>query len=236
MPNPTPWKPKDLDDLRRLTARRGKNRELNWESIFKRFPNRTRSSIYKQIYSHGWCETDLWTPEEDRILLDGWNDRPMRKMLESLPNRTRDSIYKRARKLGLRAGPPQGMVSVKSLSTDPLWGYDYYKTLKILQFASVQTRRFNYAGKRKGIKYVDPDGARAAAAVWEKHVASERVGKETTKEAARRIQVREDTLRAWVTREGLIRPSDPNTKRRFFAPPEVFDRIAAKYRRPSGQR
>ena len=233
MPRPTPWTPEDLADLQRLTAKRVRNRSFNWKAIFKRFPHRTKAAVYKQMRVNGWTDPALWTPEEDQVLLDGWNDQSMRLMRQALPNRTRQAIYERAHTLGLRAGPPQGMVSVKSLSDDPSWGYDYYKNLRILKFASVQVRRFSYAGKRDGVRYVDIDDARDAAVAWERHIADERVGKETTKEAAKRIGVRENTLRAWVTLEGLLPPSDPSTKRRFFALPELFDRIAAKYQSPA---
>ena len=126
------------------------------------------------------------------------------------------------------------MVSVKSLSEDPSWGYDYYKTLKLIAAAGVPVRRFGYAGKRSGVRYVEVDEVRRAAEEWEKRIADQRVGKETVKEAAKRLQIREATLRAWVRLEGLLPPtSELGRKHRLWELPEVYDRVVAKYRQPS---
>lgn len=229
MPQHLRWTETDLDDLRRLT-RRPEGVCINWRNITKRFPNRTRHAIYKQMHLHGMCNPPLWCAEEDRILHDRWGDAAMSTLRKALPSRTRTAIYGRAQKLGLRAGVPQGLVSVKSLSQSPSWGYDYYKTLSLLEAHGVRVRCFSYAGVGRGVKCVDPDEAREAANAWERAIADERLGTETPKEAARRAQVRESTLRGWLTTEGLMPPVTGGTKRRFFARPEVYDRIVDKYR------
>lgn len=230
MPQPPPWTKDDLDDLRRLT-RRVKGRGLNWKAIFKRFPNRSQHAVYKQMNVHGMCNPLTWSAEEDRVLRDRWGEVTMGTLRKALPGRTKNAIYERAQRLGLRAGVPQGLVSVKSLSEDPSWGYDYYKTLNLLKAHGVQVRGFSYAGNgRGGVRCVDPHEAREAADAWEKRIADERVGKETPKEAAKRVGVREHTIRNWLTLEGLMPPVSASTKRKFFATPDVFDRIAAKYR------
>jgi hypothetical protein len=228
---PRPWTPQEVEDLRRITRRTNKKRCLDWKAIAKRFPDRSRAAIYKQMHIHGMCNSLAWSAEEDRVLRDRWGEVTMVTLRKSLPGRTRNGIYERAQKLGLKAGVPQGLVSVKSLSEDPSWGYDYYKTLKILEAHGARVRAFSYAGKGVGgVKCVDPHDAREAAEAWEKRIADERVGKETPKEAAKRLGVREETMRGWLTLEGLMPPVSGSTKRRFFAPPDVFDRVYGKYR------
>lgn len=229
MPHPPPWTPEDREDLRNLCARR-KNNRLDWKRIRKRFPTRSVYAICKQMYLHGMCKPVAWTAREDETLRLNWNDVSISSLKRYLPGRTKTGIYGRARKLGLRAGTPQGMVSLKSLSEDPAWGYDYYKTLKILASEGVTVRRFGYAGKKNGTRYVERDEARRAAEEWERKIAEERVGKETPKEAASRLHVRRSTFREWLTREGLLPAKSAENKRRFWAVPEVYDRVYAKYR------
>lgn len=173
-----------------------------------------------------------WTPQEDETLRQYWNELSTRTLRSHLPGRTRNAIYERSVKLGLRSGTPQGMVSVKSLSDDPAWGYDYYKTLRMLDAAGARVRTFNYAGRKSGVRYVEIDDARRAAEVWEKRIAEQRIGKETVKEAARRLRVREENLRNWVRSEGLLPPIDPRRKYKLWALPEVYDRVVEKYRHP----
>lgn len=162
-----------------------------------------------------------------------WGSYGVSSLKKRLPGRTRIGIYERARKLGLNAGTPQGMVSVKSLSDDPSWGYDYYKTLRILSEGGVMVRSFSYAGKKRGVRYVDVDEARSAAEDWERRIAEQRLGKETPKEAALRLQVRESTLRSWLTQDGLMPKKEPGRKYKFWALPEVYDRLLEKYKLPS---
>ena len=229
MPRSPKWTPEDLFDLRYLCERR-KNHRLNWTKIRKRFPNRSADAIYKQMRVHGMCQPVGWTPQEDDFLRKGWNDLSLPSLKKGLPGRNKVGIYGRARKLGLSAGTPQGMVSVKSLSEDPAWGYDYYKTLRIFKAADLRIRTFGYAGKKSGVKYVEVDEARLAAAEWERSIAEERVGKETPKEASTRLHVREGTLRGWLTLEGLMPPKEPGVKHRFWAAPAVFDGLYARNR------
>jgi hypothetical protein len=224
-----PWTPQDLEDLRELSEKR-KGRCLDWKAIRERFPSRTTASIYKQLWVRGWCQTHSWTPQEDETLRQYWNDSSLKTLKSHLPGRTRNGIYERACKLGLKAGTPQGMVSVKSLSKDPAWGYDYYKTLKMLEAAGARVRMFSYAGKREGVRYVEIDDAHRAAEEWERGIADQRLGKETPKEAARRLKVRETTLREWLIKEGLRPPKVPDRKMKFWATPDVYDRVVEKYR------
>jgi hypothetical protein len=225
------WSDADLQDLRRLVE--GRSRGINWGAVVKRFPTRTKASIYKQMSLHGMTRPVMWTSSEDETLRNSWNEVGNRVMAKRLPGRTLCGIYERARALGLRAGTPQGMVSVKSLANDPLWGYDYYKTLRILKAHEVPTHRFGYTnpGKRpRGTLYVDRSDAREAAEAWERAIADQRVGKETPKEAAKRIGVRAHTLSEWLTDAGLLPPRDSGVKRIFWAAPEVYDAIAERYK------
>ena len=231
MSRPPLWTLRDLEDLRRFSLNR-KSRHLDWKAIRKRFPNRSTASIYKKLWAQGWCRAQTWTPKEDEVLRLYWNDSSLRTLKDRLPGRTRNAIYERACRLGLRAGTPQGMVSVKSLAKDPSWGYDYYKTLKMLETAGVRVRNFSYSGKKVGVRYVEVDEARRAAEEWERRIADERVGKETVKEAAIRLGIREESLRNWVRAEGLLPPTAPGRKYKFWALPEVYDRIATKRRHP----
>lgn len=229
MPRPPLWTPRDLDDLRAICGNR-KTRILDWKKLHERFPNRSDYSIYKKIQLIGIGRPRSWSSREDEILRLNWNDMSVKLLRRYLPGRTRIAVYERARKLGLSAGTPQGMVSVKALSEDPSWGYDYYKTLRILKSASVGIRSFGYTGKKRGVRYVELDEAHQAAAEWERRVAEERVGKETPKEAAARLRLREGTLRNWLSYEGLMPPKRREVKRKFWALPEVFDRVYEKYR------
>jgi hypothetical protein len=228
MPKRLPWTPEELEDLRRLCEKR-KNHRLDWKKILKRFPDRSVHAINKRMHLHGMCKPRSWTPREDETLLLNWNDSALASLKKYLPGRTKDGIYGRARKLGLSAGTPQGMISLKSLSEDPAWGYDYYKTLRILQTAGIVVRRFGYTGNKSGVRYVERDEARRAAVGWERKIAEERVGKETPKEAAARLHVRPSTFRDWLTLEGMLPPKSRKNKRLFWAVPEVFDRVYAKY-------
>ena len=127
------------------------------------------------------------------------------------------------------------MVSIKSLSKDPKWGYDYYATLRILKAAEVPVKSRNYAMRkpqRPGVRYVDRDDAMDAAAAWEKR----RAQVETVAQAAERIGMASHNLWQWLTLEGLVPPSggtdgEGGGKRKFEALPEVYDRVNAKYRR-----
>jgi hypothetical protein len=229
MPRQNPWTEQDLEDLQRLAEKR-RNLHLDWAAIRKRFPNRSVHAIYKQLWANGWCQSRSWSTREDETLRQYWNDSSLSTLKKRLPGRTRPAIYERASKLGLRAGTPQGMVSVKSLSEEPSWGYDYYKTLKMMEAAGVRVRTFSYAGKKQGVRYVEIDEVRRAAEEWERKIADQRVGKETVKEAALRMHVRETTLREWLTLEGLMPPKDRKTKRKFWAAPDLYDRVAEKYR------
>lgn len=231
MSKPPRWTPKDLEDLRELCSRR-KNRRLNWPKIRERFPDRTTESIYKQMHLRGMCQSVAWSQKEDEVLIKCWGSSGIASLKKRLPGRSRVGIYGRAQKLGLSAGTPQGMVSVKSLSDDPAWGYDYYKTLRILSEGGARVRSFSYAGKKRGVRYVDIDEARAAAENWERRIAEQRVGRETPKEAALRLRLREHTLRGWLTQESLMPKKEPGRKYKFWALPEVYDRLFAKYKLP----
>lgn len=228
--NRAPWSDADLQDLRHLVE--GRSKGINWAAVTARFPTRTKASIYKQMSLHGMTRPLLWSPDEDDILRKSWNEVGNHAMSKRLPGRTLCGIYERARALGLRAGTPQGMVSVKSLANDPLWGYDYYKTLKILRTGNVSTHRFSYTNPSKrarGTLYVDESDAREAAEAWERAIADQRVGKETPKEAAKRLGVRARTLSEWMTDAGLLPPRGNGVKRIFWAAPDVYDALAARY-------
>jgi len=231
MPNAPPWTQMDILDLERLSHRED-GKTLNWDALHARFPNRTRGSISTKMSRLGLAESPLWTPAEDKILLDGWNEVTARTLGRMLPGRSMQSRYDRARKLGLRAGAPQGMVSVKSLSQDPQWGYDYYTTLRILKFGEVVVKSRNYSmphSRSRGVRYVDRDDAVEAAEAWEK----QRSRVETVMQAAHRIGMMSRTLWQWLTLERLVPPKSKDSGsggRRFTALPEVYDRVNRKYR------
>ena len=128
MPKPPPWTEEDLLDLEHLSYREEGNR-LDWDALTKRFPNRTRDSISTKLARMGLTVDLSWTPEEDKILTDEWNEVSSRTLGKLLPGRTAQGRYDRARKLGLCAGPRPGMVFVKSLSEDHKGGYDYFTTI-----------------------------------------------------------------------------------------------------------
>ena len=235
MPKPPPWTEKDLIDLEALSQRTEGNR-LDWDALCARFPLRTRNGIATKITRMGWSVDLSWTPEEDKILTDEWNEVSSRTLGKLLPGRSAQGRYDRARKLGLSAGPPQGMVSVKSLSQDPKWGYDYYTTLKILKSGDAPVKSRNYSmphTRSRGVRYVDRDDAVLAAEAWER----KRAQVETVMQAADRIGMMSHTLWRWLTLEGLVPPKDPRQKgttggagRKFVALPEVYDRVNKKYR------
>lgn len=236
------WTERDIKDLRRLAGGR-KGRDIDWKAVRARFPNRTKAAVYKKLYQHGMTLPMLWTRAEDDILRNSWNEVGNRSLVRRLKGRTFCAIYERARHLGLRAGTPQGMVSVKALSNDPRWGYDYYKTLKIMRTHGVFLHRYSYASLKtsaRGTLYVEEADAREAAEAWERAIAAQRVGKESPKEAARRLGVRSHILAQWLTEEGLLGPRREGVKRRFWAEPAVYNAIVTKYRklpksRPVGQ-
>lgn len=221
-----PWTKEDLKDLAELSRNRDAFGRLNWGPLLKRFPGRTKTSISCQISKTGCSQSLAWTREEDNILRDGWNDSSLRTLLSKLPGRSKMGLYERAKKLGLSAGPPQGMVSIKALSEDPKWGYDYYKTLKILRETGVVVRRFGYAGKKQGVRYVDQIEAMEAAKEWEARRMQDLRSMEFPRNAAKRLRVRVETLWRWLTEAGLVPARSGSTKRQFQALPEVFDRIA----------
>ena len=242
MPTSRPWTRDQIADLKKLTKNREDGWRIDWKALKRRFPRRTRAAIAKQMVIQGFTVNKFWTRKEDKTLKDYWNERQSFSLLLRLPGRTMQGIYDRARKLGLYAGVPQGMVSVKSLSLDPKWGYDYYSTIKILKTAGVEIVRLAYTSQkhRAGRRYVDETEAQDAAAQWEKN----RAGVETVMQAALRLGMRTPTLWEWLTLEGLVSPKIPGSRggtgRRFMAPPEVYDRVNAKYRRryhkvPHGQ-
>lgn len=231
MPKPPPWTEEDLLDLEHLSHRKD-GKHLNWDAILTRFPNRSRASISKKLSLRGLAVDLTWTPAEDKILMDGWDESSARTLGKLLPGRSKIARYDRAMKLGLFAGPPQGMVSVKSLSEDPKWGYDYYTTLRILKAGMVVVKSRNPAStlKRRGVRYVDRDDAVEAAEAWEKR----RAEVETVMQAADRIGMMPATMWRWLTLERLVPPKTKGSKggagRRFTALPEVFDRVNKKYR------
>lgn len=223
MPKPAPWTAEDREDLWELTYRyTGEKRELNWGKIHARFPNRSKHAIYKQICVGGMGLNRGWSPMEDAILRDNWGEVGIKNLLSKLPNRTRESIYFRGLRLGLHAGTPQGYVSIKSLATDPKWGFNYATTIKMMERAGVRVRTFNYAGKKRGVLCVETDESMRAAKMW--------TGTEKVIVAAKRLKVRPNTLAHWLTLEGLLSPKDSSRKRTYRGAPEVFDRVAAKYR------
>lgn len=86
----------------------------NWDEIFKRFPNLTKSCIHKKCHRLGIkfdmtyksINTDFknrkrWTNDELRILKENYSHIPIENMLLLLPNRSIDSIRQCARKNGL---------------------------------------------------------------------------------------------------------------------------------------
>jgi transposase len=228
------WTEEDLRELRELVEGRA-SWKMDWDAIRDRFPNRSKASIYKQMNLHGMTRSRAWTPAEDDLLLKSWNEVGSRTMAKRLKGRTACGIYERARKLGLHGGTPQGMVSVRALSNDPRWGYDYYKSLKIFKAHDVVLHRFSYtsmASRPRGTLYVEEADARDAAEAWEKAIADQRVGKETPKEAAKRLGVRSHVLARWLTDGGLLPPLDESTKRKFWAAPSVYDAVVAKHRKP----
>ena len=231
MPKPPPWTEEDLLDLEHLSHRKD-GKHLDWTALCERFPNRTRNGISSKLSKLGLTVEALWTPEEDKILTDHWDESSSRTLGRLLPGRSKMARYDRARKLGLYAGAPQGLVSVKSLSEDPKWGYDYYTTLKILKAGMVVVKSRNPAStlKRRGVRYVEHDDAVEAAAAWEKR----RAEVETVMQAADRIGMMPATLWRWLTLEGLVPPKKKGSKggagRRFTALPEVYDRVNKRYR------
>ena len=232
MPRPEPWTKEDLRDLKKITSKRvGKYKKIDWDAVSKRFPNRSKSSITNKIRRKGWSQGNYWSRAEDKILREHWNLLGIRSLLKKLPGRTKFGVYERARRLGLHAGTPQGMVSVKALSDDPLWGYDYYKTLKILTEMNVRIYCFSYAAngksKSKGVRYVEHDQACDAAKKWEARRIAKLNTMEFTRNAAKRLHVRVETLWIWLTEAGLVPPRTGTTKRQFQAAPEVFDQVFA---------
>lgn len=232
MPKPPSWTKKDLKDLVSLSTRKD-GVHLDWDALQARFPHRTIEGIHKKIYLLGLTKDRAWTSEEDKVLVEGWNELSSRTMDQKLPGRSKQSRYYRARVLGLYAGTPQGLVSVKSLALDPKWGYDYHATMKILKAGSVPIKSRNYAStltRTRGVRYVDRDDAVDAAAAWEKH----RMSVETVVQATDRIGMNPATMWRWLTLEGLIPPKQEGVKggagRRFSAHPEVYDRMNLKYR------
>jgi hypothetical protein len=227
---PAPWTEQDRKDLAALAAKRLAGNRLDWKTIKARFPNRSQASISKKLGLWKLTVNLQWTKEEDRILLEEWNEVSSRTLGLKLPGRTKMARYDRAQELGLCAGAPQGMVSVKSLSEDPKWGYDYYTTLKILKAGEVPVKSRNYAShlNRPGVRYVDPDEATEAAAAWEKSRAS----LETVLQASDRIGMASHTMWKWLTLEGLVpqKSNVPGQGRTFSALPEVYDRVNKKYR------
>lgn len=232
-----------MKDLRLLLTKARKGRCINWKSIHARFPDRTKAAVYKKMHQHRLTLPALWTRKEDEVLRNSWNEVGTRSLVKRLKGRTLCAIYERARHLGLRAGTPQGMTSVKALSKDPRWGYDYYKTLKMLRAHGVTLHRYSYASLKvsaRGTLYVEEADAREAAEAWERAIAVQRVGKESPKEAARRLGIRSHMMAEWLTNEGLLGPQCKGVKRRFWAEPKVYDALVEKYRkrpkaRPAGQ-
>jgi hypothetical protein len=214
-----------------VTGRKG--RELDWDALFARFPGRTQDSISKQIHAHGMSLSRVWTAEENAVIDNGWGYWSRGTLRRRLPGRTWGAIYDHATKdLGKTLGAPQGMVSVKDLSEDPVWGYDYYATLRIMEASGVQVRVLHYDRDSGGcgVRYVDRDDAIAAAYEWEKAKAQAVAGKESVREAATRLHLRPSTLRGWLTDAGVLPPASRQNARPFHAEPEVYDRIVARYR------
>lgn len=233
MPRPPPWTDEDILALEALSQRSKRNR-LNWRALLKRFPNRTRMSISVKLTRMGLTKSRRWTPQEDKILKAEWGEVCSRTLGKLLPGRTQQSRYDRAQKLGLSAGAPQGMVSIKSLSKNPKWGYNYYTTLRILKAAGVPVKSRNYGSAKvesRGVRYVDYHDAVEAAGTWERN----RSKVETVSQAASRIGMASHTLWQWLTLEGLVPPkaggSGGGMGRRYEALPEVYDRVNKKYRK-----
>lgn len=229
MSKPPTWSPADLRDLESLAFQRDKKGRLPWATMTNRFPSRTKTAILDKMADMGWNESRRWTPEEDKILKSEWGEVTSRTLAKLLPGRSHQSRYDRARKLGLRAGAPQGMVSVRSLVDDPKWGYDYYTTLRILKTSGVPVKTRNYGSDRansRGRRYVDPDDAREAAETWER----QRAQTETVSQAAHRLRMANHTLWRWLTEDSLVPPCEDGVARSFRAAPDVFDRVNEKYR------
>jgi hypothetical protein len=176
-----------------------------------------------------------WTEQEDLLLEAYWNDASKGTLMKMLPGRTCRAIYERARKyLKLQSGAPPGMVAISVLAKDPSWGYGEDMTRRIIEAGKVRVRNLNYSSKRhstKGVSYVNREEITLAAAAYAKAMNAPYVGKERVWDAARRLRVPWPALRGWLTQEGLLPP--PGTVGRscpFWAEPEVYNRVVAKYR------
>ena len=228
---PPVWTKKDLADLQQLATRKG--RFINWKRLLKRFPTRTQRGITKQLFKHRFIHAGSWTAQEDHILRSNWLKVPPRILRSKLPPRTGAAIYNHALRIGLKAGCPQGYVSVTSLSKSPKWGYGYKLTLAILKFSKVRIRKFGYTGrsKRSGTMHVEEMDAIRAADAWSKAQFKLKSGKENPCDAAERFGLAPSTIWRWLTLSGLVPPKTINNKRTFLADPNVYDQVVKLHHR-----
>lgn len=213
------WTDQEKKDLIELVTTR-KSHAIDWVAVLARFPTRTKSAVHNMIRELGVTRKN-WSEDEDRLLKSLWGQvspHVLRSRFRGIRKWT--SVLWRAQELKLTAGAPQGMVSIYSLSESPKWGYDYWTTVRMFQWAGTKVTHFSYRGKKHTMPCVDEVDALEAAERWGR---SERPA-----EAARRLKVRDCTLRKWLN-DGGHRAHIP-AKQQFRADPEFYDRVYAKHR------
>lgn len=134
------WSPAEDAVIRRhfppAVARRGRRRlPADWKAILRELPGRTKTSVRARRVAlglHHLAPARHWTPEEDRLLRDRWQEDGQRTLLKKLPGRSWEAIYTRAHDLGM-SSIPQGWAVLKSESIR--LGFDRAQALRVVAWA-----------------------------------------------------------------------------------------------------
>lgn len=169
-----------------------------------------------------------WAAAEDRALRELWGEASERRLRAALRGRTWRAIRHRAKVvLRLPGGVPQGHVHIKAAARAA--GFSWCAMMGVLRWAGVATR-VSYSkpghvrqGRRVGLRYVEADAARDAAARW--------CACESISQAARRVGLSNAFLGVVLRRAGVLTPAAFYGHRvGYRLAPAVVDRVLAAHR------
>lgn len=183
---------------------------------------RCASSVACRAWRLGVRSNKLWTPREDARLRLLWGSESVEGIADRL-GRTTVAVYLRASSLGVASACPQGFESLKRAAKRT--GFANVKQIRaILAFAGYTAAIRDSFSVTRSSKYrhqiVETDIVDAAIAKW--------MATEPVESAARRLNVKPQTLRRWLSRR--LGPKPTRAKRHWRVESEVIERVVAEVR------
>jgi hypothetical protein len=196
-----PWSTEEDDCLRAAYADGG------IALACRALPGRSVTSLYKRARRLGLSRRRRWTPGDDLTLEALWGEGLRLSAVAKNLGRTPATVYWRAQKLGLPLGVPDGFEYLSHAAERT--GFTTGQLARILREHGFKVRatlsRTAAEPRSRRMHFVAPEDVDDAVKRWS--------GTETPEEAARRLGIDADRLRARLAALGIA--NKPGTKKRL---------------------